>query len=71
MATKAQLLKYLEKIPDDEELFLLRGQDRIAPGVVRYWAGAAKSRGAGPAKVTEALQCATRMLSTKKRKWPD
>ena len=71
MTTKAQLLKLLEKIPDDEELFLLRAQDRLAPGLVRYWAGAAQSRGCGQAKIDEAQACAARMETWPKRKWPD
>jgi len=25
-------------IPEDEPVFLLRGQDTVAPGVVRFWA---------------------------------
>lgn len=70
MPTKAQLLKLLEKIPDDEELFLLRGSDRLAPGLVRYWAGAAWSRGCKPATVTAAKVCADRMEQTSKRDFP-
>jgi hypothetical protein len=71
MTTKRDLLKHLAKIPDDEELFLLRAQDRLAPGLVRYWAGAAQSRGASPAKVKEAKDCAARMEQWPKRKFPD
>ena len=29
------------KIPDDEPVFLIRGQDTTAPAVLRYWAGLA------------------------------
>lgn len=34
------------KIPQDEPVFLIRGQDVTAPDVVRYWAMQAKSHGA-------------------------
>lgn len=34
---KKELLKYLEKIPDHEELFLLRAQDESAPAVIMKW----------------------------------
>lgn len=67
---KAALLKLLEKIPDDEELFLLRGQDKLAPGLVRYWAGAAWSRGCSPKTVEAAKACAARMEETPKRSYP-
>lgn len=32
-------------IPDDEPVFLLRGQDKLAPGVVRAWADRASLAG--------------------------
>ncbi len=34
-----------DKIPDDEPVFLLRGQDRLAPSAVRAYAKAAEDRG--------------------------
>ena len=71
MSTKAELLAALEKIPDDEPLFLVRGQDKLAPGLVRYWAGAARARGAGSKKVAEARACAVAMERWPKRKYPD
>lgn len=71
MATKAQVLARLAKLPDDEPLFLLEGHDRLAPNLVRYWAGAARARGAREAKVTEALTCAETMERYPKRKFPD
>lgn len=69
--TKAQLIKTLENIPDDEPLFLVRGQDRLAPGLVRYWAGAAKARGAKPSTVQSAYDSAAAMERWKTRKYPD
>lgn len=34
------------KIPEDEPVFLIRGQDVVAPGVLRYWADCAEAEGA-------------------------
>lgn len=33
------------KIPDDEPVFLLRGQDKVAPHIVELWALVAKNVG--------------------------
>lgn len=33
-------------IPDDEPVFLIRGQDAVAPAVIRMWAEFAKLAGA-------------------------
>jgi hypothetical protein len=33
-------------IPDDEPVFLIRGQDKVAPSVLRYWADRAEEEGA-------------------------
>lgn len=71
MATKAQVIKMLEAIPDGEPVFLLRGQDRLAPNLVDFWAGAALSRGAPPKKAAEARACAQKMREWPRRKWPD
>lgn len=35
---KADIIKWLEKVPDNEPLFCLRGQDVLAPSTIRYWA---------------------------------
>jgi hypothetical protein len=69
--TKAEVFARLKKLPDDEPVFLLEGHDRLAPGVVRYWAGAARAKGARERKVIEALECADAMERTPKRKYPD
>lgn len=34
---KADLIKWLEKVPDEEPLFVVRGQDVLAPGTIRHW----------------------------------
>lgn len=71
MATKAEVMAMLAKIPNNEPLFLMRGQDRLAPNLVDYWGGAAAARGAPAAKVAEARACAVAMRAWPKRKWPD
>jgi hypothetical protein len=42
------------KIPDDEPVFLIRGQDRAGPGAVEAWANIAESLGAEPEIVAAA-----------------
>lgn len=71
MSSKDQVRAMLDTIPNGEPLFLVRGQDKLAPGLVRYWAGAARARGCGEDKVQEAMQCATAMEQWPKRKFPD
>jgi hypothetical protein len=48
-------------IPDDEPVFLLRGQDILAPFVVDSWATIAENRGASPHIVEAAREQARRM----------
>ncbi len=48
-------------IPDDEPVFLLRGQDAVAPGVVENWARAAGAIGASSEIVTAAFRQASEM----------
>lgn len=48
-------------IPDDEPVFLLRGQDALAPAVVREWAFQAEAEGVDPLMVERARQHADRM----------
>ena len=52
------------KIPDDEPVFLLRGQDRCAPYALRAYA-AFVEMSAGPADVVEA----TRAWAEEMEKW--
>ena len=48
-------------IRDDEPVFLLRGQDVVAPAIVEKWAMVAADLGASKEIVTAALQQASRM----------
>jgi hypothetical protein len=61
--TKGELIAngYLDKIPDDEPIFILRGKDVTAPNHVRSWASMAEQQGAPPEKVLGARQTADAM----------
>lgn len=37
MPVKSEIIKMLDKIPESEELFLLRAQDESAPSIVMKW----------------------------------
>lgn len=50
-----------ELIPEDEPVFLLRGQDKLAPSIVEVWAEKASALGASQKIVTAAFRQASRM----------
>jgi hypothetical protein len=58
-------------IPDDEPVFLLRGQDQFASGAVRYWADHVKHYGGDPEIVRVAREHADKMEAWPKKKVPD
>ncbi len=60
-------------IPDDEPVFLIRGQDKIGASAVRAWALLAEACGADPVIVATALDHAYRMEAWAKKhgKVPD
>jgi hypothetical protein len=60
-----------EKAADDEPIFVLRGQDVLAPMVVEYWAELAAKLRVNPPKILEAYQCAQAMREYERRKVPD
>lgn len=49
------------KIPEDEPVFLLRGQDRAAPGAVRAYAEILESMGGDPVLVRKSREQAEKM----------
>jgi hypothetical protein len=61
----------LGKAADDEPVFILRGQDKFAPWLVRLWAVLACIGGASRAKVAEAFKLAAAMRAWPIRKRPD
>ena len=58
------------KIPEDEPVFLLRGQDIFAADVVEYWAELAEKGGVAPERVKEVLEQAKKMREWKTKKIP-
>lgn len=73
---KAELVKWLEKVPDEEPLFCLRGQDVLAPGTVRHWCQLYREEVTIDSpeerkKHNDALDCAVKMSFWKPRKLPD
>ncbi len=74
MSTKREGVSEYEKADLDEELFVLRAQDSLAPEVVQLWALNAGMHGVPQHKVEAARTCAERMRSWQKlhgSKMPD
>lgn len=67
--------KCLAKVGDDEPIFVLRAQDRLAPILVELWADLYFEHGGEEMKGCEALNLADAMRAWQKRtgraKWPD
>lgn len=63
--------KVMKKIPEDEPVFVLRGQDAVAANTVRFWAAAAATAGADPAIVEAARKHAALMEAWPTKKIPD
>lgn len=63
MSTKREGVPEYEKADLDEELFVLRAQDEIAPMVVLLWSLNAGMHGVPQAKIEAARACAKRMRS--------
>ena len=61
----------LNKAHDDEPIFVLRGQDKLAANHVRHWARLAKAAGTPIEKVNEALLLALEMEEWHTHKTPD
>lgn len=61
----------LQKAGDDEPIFVLRAQDKLAAKTVRYWATLAAVYGVSDEKCLEARALAERMEQWPDRKYPD
>lgn len=59
------------KIPEDEPVFLIRGQDAVGAVTVHQWAANAEKAGASPEIVEAAREQARRMASWPKKKLPN
>lgn len=58
-------------IPEDEPVFLLRAQDRVAPNAVLYWAEMAEKEGVDPEMIRLARKHAEKMVQWPKKKIAD
>ncbi|MBW7997488.1 MAG: hypothetical protein FVQ81_13120 [Candidatus Glassbacteria bacterium] len=63
--------KCLEKVNPGEPIFVLRGQDKFAPALVRLWVELAEMHVCNAEKVDEALAIADVMEEWEVRKFPD
>lgn len=73
-ATKKEGVTSFEKAGEDEPMFVLRAQDKLAPEIVREWAYRAHVSGAPIEKVREARHIADLMEEwqvANRRKVPD
>lgn len=65
----------LRKVAQDEPIFVLRAQDKLAPAIVSLWSELAALVGCGSAKVDEAKQLVGLMREWQRRtgraKFPD
>ena len=63
--------RVLDKISDDEPIFVLRAQDLLAPMIIRLWAEAAQHLGISDERYNEAIDAVEQMESWPTRKFPD
>ncbi len=61
----------LGRAADDEPVFVLRAQDKLAEELVDAWANKAEVRGCSPEKVADARVIAEQMRGWLPRKYPD
>jgi hypothetical protein len=78
MATKTEVIRdaisgrgCLGKAADNEPVFVLRAQDKLAALLVDDWAEMAEHKGCPKEKVAEAQEIANAMRAWPKRKNPD
>lgn len=70
--TAAEGVAYLlHECPADEPVFILRGQDILAPGAVFAWAHSAERHGVSLKKLAGAWRAAEKMLTWNTRRMPD
>jgi hypothetical protein len=64
----------LDKVGDDEPIFVLRAQDKLAPALVKLWVAMAKLNGLSPERQAEAIELAEKMEDWQvkvRNKFPD
>lgn len=67
----ADATTYLNKLPDDEPVFVLRGQDLLAPSTIRYWCRLHELHDGDPAKRDNAYETAAELMRWGRKKLPD
>lgn len=67
----SEAILYLGKVPADEPVFVLRGQDILASHFVKRWASMLEDMNGPLAKIAEAKLVALEMKRWKPRKIPD
>jgi len=70
MTAKEGVKYLLEKVPQDEPIFILRGRDTLAPSIVLQWSLQAQEAGVGVKKVGGAIKVATEMMVWKEKRLP-
>jgi hypothetical protein len=73
-STKKEGVPTLEKVGEDEPVFVLRAQDMLGPEIVREWAYRAAVEGSPREKIEEARRIADQMEDWQiahRRKVPD
>jgi hypothetical protein len=61
MSTKLEVLQMLERAADDEPVFVLRGNDELAPGAIEDWVRRAHISGMHTEKLADAMATARAM----------
>lgn len=68
----ADAIEKLQTMDPEEPVFVLRGQDILAPQAVEAWCQLAEDNDVSPSrKVREARECAEDMTAWEPRKLPD
>jgi hypothetical protein len=61
----------LRKLAPGEPYYIIRGQDKLGAGTIRFWANEAEKVGVSDDKVANARKVAHAMMQWPKRKMPD
>ena len=69
--TIADAINYLEEMPKDEPVFILRGQDLLAPSAILYWCWLHEAHGGSAKKRTDAVLAAAELMRWERKKLPD
>ncbi|MGH3053363.1 MAG: hypothetical protein ACRDL7_00105 [Gaiellaceae bacterium] len=70
--TREEGIRYLlERVKENEPIFILRGRDLLAEDTVLHWARLAKAKKVNESKVEQAFVCAAVMLAYRPQRMPD